>query len=585
MKLLTAALAQAAQGTLLVSDFNTGTQLSSAFADVTLSTPLELFGTREFTNVYVNEAGSVSFDKEFLNINAGSQTLQPSDPHKIVIGPYLGDFASVTTYYDQTLSTASKSAVDAFVQTHSSYPTYASSYNLVVTWDSATGGTGTPGSSQLVLTSNGGLHFALLSYDSTTPDFSTAQGNNGADAYAGILTHKGRDALCLSTISDATDGGNEQYLFSLVDFLSCTHSASFSECGEYKNDYNEQYQTELVYKTVASSSSLGFFWEAIASCYDGFAIDASGNKKFPAQCIYEADQYYTSWSTPINPRTSETYRCKQVTNTFVQINAVSISLDALGNTPFSLLAGIDVTKLTTLGQLLWLVLLKFAVAMQINDNLSLPNSMHIDGVRRIVRREADDISRMRRAVTTPTGPDFIDLLDELGVWMDTSSFNNFADITTALNDIAVATDALNSDIDSIDFTVGVDASGVTAAEIKQMVVDAITVTADVTVNTGNVDNLISDIDTQISGELNEVLASSSCLGGNKNIPSQPNPLWVKPDQCCGSKPIASAQHGCCQLSNGNLRYFLLDSQSCCNGQIVAAGDPSCTTTVEEVDIM
>ena len=68
-----------------------------------------------------------------------------------------------------------------------------SSYNLVVTWDSATGGTGTPGSSQLVLTSNGGLHFALLSYDSTTPDFSTAQGNNGADAYAGILTHKGRD--------------------------------------------------------------------------------------------------------------------------------------------------------------------------------------------------------------------------------------------------------------------------------------------------------------------------------------------------------------------------------------------------------
>ena len=70
-------------------------------------------------------------------------------------------------------------------------------------------------------------------------------------------------------------------------------------------------------------------------------------------------------------------------------------------------------------------------------------------------------------------------------------------------------------------------AGVTAAEIKQMVVDAITVTADVTVNTGNVDNLISDIDTQITGELNEVLASSSCLGGNKNIPSQPNPLWVK----------------------------------------------------------
>ena len=52
---------------------------------------------------------------------------------------------------------------------------------------------------------------------------------------------------------------------------------------------------------------------------------------------------------------------------------------------------------------------------------------------------------------------FSDLLDELGVWMDTSSFNSFADVTTALNDIAVSADALNSDIDSIDFTIGVDA--------------------------------------------------------------------------------------------------------------------------------
>jgi len=97
--------------------------------------------------------------------------------------------------------------------------------NLVVTWDSATGGTGTPGTSQLVLTTNGGLTFALFSYDSSTPDFSTAEGDNGASAYAGILTHQSHDckcylyffagyysALCLSTIESATDGGNDQYL-------------------------------------------------------------------------------------------------------------------------------------------------------------------------------------------------------------------------------------------------------------------------------------------------------------------------------------------------------------------------------------
>ena len=83
------------------------------------------------------------------------------------------------------------------MQAKSDFPSYVSTYNLVVTWDSASGGTGTPGSSQLVLTSNGGLSFALLSYDLSTPDFSMAQGNNGADAYAGILTHKGRDGKFL----------------------------------------------------------------------------------------------------------------------------------------------------------------------------------------------------------------------------------------------------------------------------------------------------------------------------------------------------------------------------------------------------
>ena len=44
----------------------------------------------------------------------------------------------------------------------------------------------------------------------------------------------------------------------------------------------------------------------------------------------------------------------------------------LFSTPFSLLASIDVTKLTTIGQFIWLVLLKFAVADQIGENLSLP---------------------------------------------------------------------------------------------------------------------------------------------------------------------------------------------------------------------
>lgn len=69
-------IGQAAQAALLVPDFaSSGNQMSSAFEDVTLSTPVELFGTREFTNVYVNEAGAVSFDKEFYNITQGTCSL------------------------------------------------------------------------------------------------------------------------------------------------------------------------------------------------------------------------------------------------------------------------------------------------------------------------------------------------------------------------------------------------------------------------------------------------------------------------------------------------------------------------------
>ena len=54
-----------------------------------------------------------------------------------------------------------------------------------------------------------------------------------------------------------------------------------------------------------------------------------GNKKFPATCTYDADMYEAEWVTEISPRTGETFRCKQVESTFVQVEAVSISLDAL----------------------------------------------------------------------------------------------------------------------------------------------------------------------------------------------------------------------------------------------------------------
>ena len=52
---------------------------------------------------------------------------------------------------------------------------------------------------------------------------------------------------------------------------------------------------------------------------------------------------------------------------------------------------------------------------------------------------------------------FSSLLDELSVWLDTSTFDDFNDVMTALTDIADSADATGSDIDTINFTIGVDA--------------------------------------------------------------------------------------------------------------------------------
>lgn len=75
MRILPSILAHAAtvQATLLVGDYNTGSLMTSSFEEVTFGSPIELFGTREFSTVFVNaNAGAVSFDKEFVSIDQGN---------------------------------------------------------------------------------------------------------------------------------------------------------------------------------------------------------------------------------------------------------------------------------------------------------------------------------------------------------------------------------------------------------------------------------------------------------------------------------------------------------------------------------
>ena len=75
MRILPSILAHAAtvQATLLVEDYNNGSPMANSFEELTFGSPIELFGTREFSKVFVNaNAGAVSFDKEFVSIDQGN---------------------------------------------------------------------------------------------------------------------------------------------------------------------------------------------------------------------------------------------------------------------------------------------------------------------------------------------------------------------------------------------------------------------------------------------------------------------------------------------------------------------------------
>ena len=59
-----------------------------------------------------------------------------------------------------------------------------------------------------------------------------------------------------------------------------------------------------------------------------------------------------------------------------------------------------------------------------------------------------------------------------------------------------------------------------------MVADAIAATADVSVDSSNVDTYVTDISAQITDELAQLTASTDCLGKG-TIGGTPNASWVK----------------------------------------------------------
>ena len=115
------------------------------------------------------------------------------------------------------------------------------------------------------------------------------------------------------------------YGFNLNNELDCTDCRSFTECGGLKEqdlaqaaDANLQYTYNVYFKTLPQSV-YGYYsgrFYAMVECNSGFSFDAAGNDLFARECVYDPDQYSSSW---ISDDSDQYHECLDLKKTKVQI--------------------------------------------------------------------------------------------------------------------------------------------------------------------------------------------------------------------------------------------------------------------------
>jgi len=572
MKLLVSLLSAVTRGAILVGDYPFSPSITENGEQVFFSSPFKLFGSRQFDSAFVNFDGSISLDGPSTALNSTSQTLQTSQHgHNIVLAPYKGNFQAtgtpdvrVSTFVDGFF----RAGVEALIRTQTEWTSFSLENSFSATWVDIMGHDGTTKTFQVSLVSNSVQTFTVFSYHNGPPTWS--EDNTGEVPFVGILAHEGRSNGCLKTavgVGDTNIGSS--MIWDASNYLQCSDSRSFTECGEL--DFGStQYDKNLVYRSV--SPSLNSF-DAVASCLEGFTTDAAGNSEFNINCAYDPDLYESLWTLPINPSTSSEYSCTD-NSAKVQISLTDQQLWLEPSDPLVFLFSIDPRTVSQRAAKIWELLVEVMIEDLVAKELSIDVSIHVTGVNvdATIESSAEEapmapshkgrlpVRRRRREIT-----DFGVVASALSAVGE--SFLSFEDIEDFLVAEAETAGSYPSSVATLSYVLGFENVDTTNEQIQETVVTIIQKMHDPTISEENLSGAVPDFAEQSSSELSDAEVSIHCLGRG-TVPTQPNPLWVKPDICCGNKPIASAIRGCCHHVNGNTNDFVLADEKCCHGEVV-----------------
>ncbi|CAG5094289.1 Oidioi.mRNA.OKI2018_I69.XSR.g13425.t1.cds [Oikopleura dioica] len=570
MKLLVSLLSAVTRGAILVGDYPFQPTITQNGQQIFFASPFKLgirtsiFHNLTFLPKAYSMTGSTSNPIcEDTGLNSTSQTLQSDYGHKIVMAPFMGDFqtsGAPSVHYSTFVDGFFRAGVEATIRTQTEWESFSLENAFSATWVDVVGPDGAKKTFQVALVSNNVQTFSVFSYHNGPPSWT--EDDAGQTPFVGILAHEGHSNGCFKTVLGEKDVPyGSSMIWDASNYLECTDSRSFTECGELEVG-STQYETTLVYKSI--SPSLHSF-DAVASCLEGFTTDAAGNTDFSVSCAYDPDFYESIWTVPINPSTSSEYSCND-NSAKVQITLTDQQLAVDSSDPLAFLFSIDPSTLSARAATIWELLLEVMIEDLVAKELSIDVSVHVTDVNiatsvSVASGEGRLPVRKRRAVANFSA--ISTALSAAG-----ESFQSFEDIEEYLIAEAEAAGAYPSDVATISYTLGFENGDTTNEQIQETVVTVIQKMHDPSVTESTLSGSIPDFSEQSSAELSESEVSISCLGKG-TVPSQPNPLWVKPDICCGNKPIASTVRGCCHNSNGKARDFVLAEEKCCHGEVVS----------------
>jgi hypothetical protein len=436
---------------------------------------IKIFGSKEFSKVYVNGYGTVSFDQSQLGI-VDSQTFTDADLHKIILAPYWASVSNpVVKVGENGATNGDASAVNAWVQSNFGIVAFTATNIFTVTWvDQATAANAADlATFQLVIASDGYFTYAIFSYDNGIPTW--AADEDGMTPISGLLAHHRRQDLCLkrqTTSGKDIKVGNE-IGWNIFDHLDCTDAESFTECGEMKESdqgagldaMNLQYSYSLHYESTSASQYDVFNWKfyAMVSCNVGFQLDAAGNTEYKRECVYDPDFYETEWISPTDSQTGSALQCREMIIQNVQITISSVLIENFPS-DYLWMLNIDPTGLSAVDQLIWQIIFQQIFISILAETYGIEISIHIISI--VI---ATSSGRKRRNIG-----DILSILESEGL-VDPGILSTIPDLEAYLTAQATDADAASSSqvVQNVDFDVGFEDTQTTAPTVEAAILEVL----------------------------------------------------------------------------------------------------------------